>query len=92
MLVVGEREQESGSVSVRRRHSVGRRRSLPFDRFQINIQEEIKNAWDFVDAVGANVAPEKDKVRVNRAIRVPEVRVVERGRPAARRDADRARS
>ncbi len=41
VLVVGEREQESGSVSVRRRHVSGQT-VLPFDRFQINIQEEIK--------------------------------------------------
>ncbi|MEX2206820.1 MAG: threonine--tRNA ligase [Myxococcota bacterium] len=41
VLVVGEREQESGSVSVRRRHVSGQT-VLPFERFQINIQEEIK--------------------------------------------------
>ena len=41
VLVVGEREQESGSVSVRRRHVSGQT-VLPFDRFQMNIQEEIK--------------------------------------------------
>ena len=41
VLVVGDREQESGSVSVRRRHVPGQT-VLPFDRFQMNIQEEIK--------------------------------------------------
>ena len=52
VLVVGEREQESGSVSVRRRHVSGQT-VLPFDRFQMNIQEEIKTRGIFVDAVGA---------------------------------------
>jgi len=41
VLVVGEREQESASVSVRRRHVSGQT-VLPFDRFQMNIQEEIR--------------------------------------------------
>jgi threonyl-tRNA synthetase len=41
VLVVGEREQESASVSVRRRHVSGQA-VLPFDRFQMNIQEEIR--------------------------------------------------
>ena len=52
VLVVGEREQESGSVSARRRH-VSSQTVLPFDRFQMNIQEEIKTRGIFVDAVGA---------------------------------------
>ena len=41
LLVVGDREQESGSVSVRRRLVAGQT-VTPFDRFQMNIQEEIK--------------------------------------------------
>jgi threonyl-tRNA synthetase len=41
VLVVGEREQESQSVSVRKRHTSGQT-VLPFDRFQINIQKEIE--------------------------------------------------
>ena len=41
VLVVGDREQESASVSVRRRHVSGQT-VVPFDRFQMNIQEEIK--------------------------------------------------
>ena len=41
VLVVGEREQEAASVSVRRRHVSGQT-VLPFDRFQMDIQEEIK--------------------------------------------------
>ena len=41
VLVVGEREQEAASVSVRRRHVSGQT-VLPFDRFQMNIQKEIR--------------------------------------------------
>ena len=41
VLVVGEREQEAQAVSVRRRHVAGQS-VLPFERFQMNIQEEIR--------------------------------------------------
>jgi threonyl-tRNA synthetase len=41
LLVVGDREQEAASVSVRRRLMAGQT-VTPFDRFQMNIQEEIK--------------------------------------------------
>ncbi len=41
VLVVGEREQEARSVSVRKRHTSGQT-VLPFDRFQMNIQKEIE--------------------------------------------------
>ena len=41
VLVVGEREQEARAVSVRRRHVAGQS-VLPFERFQMNIQEEIR--------------------------------------------------
>jgi threonyl-tRNA synthetase len=40
VLVVGEREQASQSVSVRRRHAQGQN-VLSFEQFQINIQKEI---------------------------------------------------
>jgi threonyl-tRNA synthetase len=41
VLVVGEREQASQSVSVRRRHVAGQN-VLSFEQFQINIQKEIE--------------------------------------------------